>query len=78
MVAKEPLDIADPAREGRDCRGWGLRAWPLPAPSPACAIGANTAVALAAAAGDPLGVVQRVRAYAEAGIRFVAGGDRPW
>lgn len=48
---------------------------PLPAPPAACAIGAHTAVLLAAAAGDPLGVAQRIRACAEAGIRFAEGGD---
>jgi hypothetical protein len=48
---------------------------PLPAPPTACAMGANTAIMLAAAAGDPLGVVPRVRACAEAGIRFAEGGD---
>jgi hypothetical protein len=48
---------------------------PLAAPPFACAMGANTAVMLAAAAGDPLGVTDRVKACAEAGIRFADGGD---
>ncbi len=48
---------------------------PLPAPPSACATGANTAVMLAATAGDPLGVAERIKACAEAGIRFADGGD---
>jgi hypothetical protein len=48
---------------------------PMPAPPAACAMGANTAVMLAIAEGDPLGVVQRIRACVEAGIRFAEGGD---
>jgi hypothetical protein len=37
-------------------------------------MGANAAVMLAAAAGDPLGVAARIRACAEAGVRFADGG----
>jgi hypothetical protein len=48
---------------------------PLAAPASACAIGANTAVMLAATAGDSLGVTDRIRACAEAGIRFAEGGE---
>jgi hypothetical protein len=48
---------------------------PLAAPPFACAMGTNTAVMLAAAAGDPLGVTDRIKACAEAGIRFAEGGD---
>jgi hypothetical protein len=48
---------------------------PLPAPPSACAMGVNTAVMLAACAGDPLGVVDRLKACAEAGIRFAEGSD---
>jgi Family of unknown function (DUF6931) len=48
---------------------------PLPAPPSACAMAANTAVMLAACAGDPLGVVPRIKACAEAGIRFADGED---
>jgi len=48
---------------------------PLPAPPSACPMGVATAVMLAAAAGDPLGVSQRARACAEAGIRFADGGS---
>jgi hypothetical protein len=48
---------------------------PLPAPPSACAMGVNTAVMLAACAGDPLGVVDRLKACAETGIRFAEGGD---
>jgi hypothetical protein len=48
---------------------------PLAAPPSACAMGANTAVMLAATAGDPLGVLQRIAACVEAGIRFAEGGD---
>jgi len=47
---------------------------PMPAPPAACAQGAHTAIMLAACVGDPLGVVQRLRACAEAGLRFAAGG----
>jgi hypothetical protein len=48
---------------------------PLPAPPAACPMGVNTAVMLAACAGDPLGVIDRVKACAEAGVRFANGGD---
>jgi Family of unknown function (DUF6931) len=48
---------------------------PMPAPPSACAMAANAAVMMAACAGDPLGVVPRIRACAEAGIRFAEGGD---
>ncbi len=48
---------------------------PMPAPPGACAMGAQTAVILAACAGDPLGVVDRLKACAEAGVRFAEGGD---
>ena len=48
---------------------------PLPAPASACALGANTAVMLAAARGDPREVAGRIKACAEAGIRFAEGGD---
>ena len=47
----------------------------MPAPPSACAQGAQTAVILAACAGDPLGVIDRLKACAEAGIRFAEGGD---
>src|SRR5260370_471961 len=48
---------------------------PMAAPPTACAKAAHTAVILAATAGDPLGVVQRIAACAEAGSRFADGGD---
>ena len=48
---------------------------PMPAPPAACAQGVHTAVILAACAGDPLGVVDRLKACAEAGIRFADGDD---
>ena len=48
---------------------------PLPAPPAACAMGASTAVMLAVSAGDPLGAIDRIRACAEAGVRFADGGD---
>jgi hypothetical protein len=48
---------------------------PMPAPPTACAMGVQTAVILAACAGDPLGVVDRLKACAEAGVRFADGGD---
>jgi hypothetical protein len=48
---------------------------PMPAPPAACAQGVHTAVILAACAGDPLGVVDRLKACAEAGVRFAEGGD---
>ena len=48
---------------------------PMPAPPAACAQGVHTAVILAACAGDPLGVVERLKACAEAGVRFAEGGD---
>src|ERR1700761_5930760 len=48
---------------------------PMPAPPAACAQGVHTAVILAACAGDPLGVVDRLKACTEAGIRFADGED---
>jgi Family of unknown function (DUF6931) len=48
---------------------------PMPAPLSACAKAAHIAVIVAASAGDPLGVVQRITACAEAGIRFADGGE---
>jgi hypothetical protein len=48
---------------------------PMPAPPAACAQGVHTAVILAACAGDPLGVLDRLKACAEAGIRFADGDD---
>jgi hypothetical protein len=48
---------------------------PMPAPPSACPMAANTAIMMAACAGDPHGVVQRITACAEAGIRFAEGGD---
>ena len=48
---------------------------PMPAPPAACAQGVHTAVILAACAGDPLGILDRLKACAEAGIRFADGGD---
>jgi hypothetical protein len=48
---------------------------PVPAPSGACAMAANTAIMLAVAAGDPRGVVGRIAACAEAGVRFASGGE---
>lgn len=48
---------------------------PMPAPPAACAQGAHTAVILAACAGDPLGILDRLKACAEAGIRFAEGGE---
>ncbi len=47
----------------------------MPAPPGACAQGVHTAVILAACAGDPLGVIDRLKACAEAGIRFADGDD---
>ncbi len=47
----------------------------MPAPLSACAKAAHTAVIMACSAGDPLGVVQRIAACAEAGIRFADGGE---
>ncbi len=48
---------------------------PLPPPSGACAMAANTAIMLAVAAGDPRAVVDRIGACAEAGVRFASGGE---
>jgi len=48
---------------------------PVPAPPGACAMAANTAIMLAVAAGDPRGVVRRMVACAEAGVRFASGGE---
>jgi uncharacterized protein DUF6931 len=48
---------------------------PMPAPPAACAQGVHTAVILAACAGNPLGVVDRLKLCAEAGIRFADGED---
>jgi hypothetical protein len=48
---------------------------PLAAPISACAKAANAAIVLAACTGDPLAMVQRIKACAEAGVRFAEGGD---
>jgi hypothetical protein len=48
---------------------------PLPAPPAACAQAVNAAIVMAAATGEPLGVMKRIVACAEAGIRFAEGGD---
>jgi hypothetical protein len=48
---------------------------PIPVPPGACAMAANTAIMLAVAAGDPRGVVDRIVACAEAGVRFANGGE---
>jgi hypothetical protein len=48
---------------------------PLPPPSGACAMAANSAITLAVAAGDPRAVADRTAACAEAGVRFASGGE---
>lgn len=48
---------------------------PVAAPPAACAMAANTAIMLAVAAGDPLGVTRRMVACADAGVRFAGGGE---
>ena len=48
---------------------------PLPAPATACAQAVNAAIVLAVCAGDPMGVMKRVVACAEAGIRFAEGAE---
>jgi uncharacterized protein DUF6931 len=48
---------------------------PNPAPISACAKAANAAIMIAACAGDPSSMMQRITACAEAGIRFAAGGE---
>lgn len=47
----------------------------LPAPPAACAQAVNAAIMLAVCAGEPLGVMKRIAACVEAGIRFAEGGD---
>jgi hypothetical protein len=48
---------------------------PVPPPPGACAMAVNTAIMLAIAAGDPVGVVRRIAACVAAGIRFAGGGE---
>jgi hypothetical protein len=48
---------------------------PVPVPPGACAMATNTAIMMAAAAGDPRLVVGRISACAEAGVRFASGGE---
>lgn len=49
---------------------------PLPAPPTACAQAVNAAIVMAAVrAGEPIGVMKRLAACAEAGIRFAEGGE---
>ncbi len=48
---------------------------PVAPPPSACAMAANTAIMLAVAAGDPLGVTRRMVACADAGVRFASGGE---
>jgi hypothetical protein len=47
----------------------------LPAPPSACAQAVNAAIILAACVGNPLGILKRVAACAEAGIRFSEGDE---
>ena len=48
---------------------------PLPAPPTACAQAVNAAIILAASFGEPLDVMNRIGACAEAGIRFADGDE---
>ncbi len=48
---------------------------PMAAPPSACAQAANAAIVLAACDGDPLAVMERIVACAEAGVRFAEGGE---
>jgi len=48
---------------------------PMAAPASACARAACAAITMAAAQGEPLGLVGRIRACIEAGIRFAEGGE---
>jgi hypothetical protein len=48
---------------------------PVPPPSGACAMAANTAIMMAVAAGDPRAILDRIAACAEAGLRFANGGE---
>lgn len=48
---------------------------PVAPPPGACAMAANAAIMMGVAAGDPRGVVRRIAACAEAGLRFASGGD---
>jgi Family of unknown function (DUF6931) len=48
---------------------------PVAAPPGACAMAANAAIMMAVAAGDPRGVMRRMAACAEAGVRFASGGE---
>jgi hypothetical protein len=49
--------------------------YPLPPPASACAKAANAAIVLAACVGDPRAIETRLRACAEAGLRFADGGE---
>lgn len=48
---------------------------PLPAPPTACAQAVNAAIVVAVCAGEPIDVMKRIRACAEAGTRFAEGGE---
>ena len=48
---------------------------PVAPPPGACAMAANAAIMMAVAAGDPRGVMRRMTACAEAGLRFASGGE---
>jgi hypothetical protein len=47
---------------------------PMLAPPAACALGVHTSIILAACVGDPLSIVDRVKACADVGIRFIISG----
>jgi hypothetical protein len=47
---------------------------PMPAPSSACAKAANAAIVLSTV-GEPMAISERLKACAEAGIRFAEGGE---
>ena len=48
---------------------------PLPAPPAACAQAVDAAIVMAVCAGEPIDVMKRMAACAEAGIRFAEGGE---
>jgi hypothetical protein len=48
---------------------------PMPAPPSACGNAANAAIMMAVTAGEPRSVMEKIRACAEAGIRFADGGE---
>ena len=81
LAAAEAADQSSPAAWLAFAAAWSGGSMvrpdktPMAAPASACARSACAAITMAAARGDPLGLVARIRACVEAGVRFAEGGE---